>query len=251
MRTQASSGCFFVQLLIAVIVLSASPLYSQQLTMIQHSTKDFGVNWVGPVKLDDGSLLYGTDNGQLVHARVENGSYELIDVGTCADLTAISTNGRYVIVGDHDGVVHVSSDLGRTWRSVALNDGPIKATTSSAETRAFIGTSSGSVVSLDPAELTYEVLFHDGSAEIVWMDDSREVTLVAFRYGRLLHSSDKGQTWSQFRHDSSHDFVSGHRYDDSTIIMGGYLTSVFISRDQGATFTKATPIKTYSDTWAG
>jgi len=218
--------------------------------MTQTGPADLGTNWFGPTSIDNDLLYYATNNGRVVEYSISLRSFTIKSVGTCADLVSVLVTDDWLFAGDVDGVIHSSSDFGVTWNSTDLNDGSVVSLSAASASTIIIGTGSGTVHSFDAQTGTSIVLLHDGNSDLLWVNQLNSLITAVFRKGTFIQSTDNGRTWNAIVHDSVFEVTGAYRYDDTTIVLGGHLASVYLSRDNLRTVNRCTPIKRYPEEFA-
>jgi len=69
-----------------------------------------------------GNHYYGADLGQ-VRVRDPQGTWQALDTGTVATITAVAVDDRRLIAGTNEGTLRISDDLGKTWKSGGMITG--------------------------------------------------------------------------------------------------------------------------------
>ena len=237
----------FILLLVTLTGLQTTSLVcSDEWTMEQVGDKDLGLIWHTPIHVGPDRWMMASNNGVIVVVTDSGKTLTRLDVGICSDLVCLANVGTAVVIGAADGTLLYTTDQGSTLKSIGVVPGGITAMQALDSNEFAVSTRSGTVSIVNKEAGTVTVVYADSTQQFNGMDVHQgELSVIGFR-GTIIHTTNRGESWTTTFHDSTIDFTTCCRIDDSTLVLGATYARVYVTEDNGRAIVNSYQAKTYS-----
>ena len=237
---------FFLLLVTLSSLQTTSLVCSDEWTMEQVGDKDLGLIWHSPIHVGPDRWMMASNNGVIVVVTDSGKTLTRLDVGICSDLVYLANVGTAIVIGAADGALLYTTDQGSTLKSIGVVPGGITAMQALDSNEFAVSTRSGTVSIVNKEAGTVTVVYADSTQQFNNMDVHQgELSVIGFR-GTIIHTTDRGESWTTTNHDSAIDFTACCRIDDSTLVLGATYARVYVTEDNGRTIVNSYQAKTYS-----
>lgn len=214
-------------------------------TMERVGRKDLGVNWNSPLHVAPDKWMIATDNGVIVVVTDSGRTFTPLDVGICSDLVCLAKVGDAIIVAAANGTLLYTTDEGVNIKSLGVIAGGIKAMQALDAAEFAVCTNTGSVRIVNWKTGTNQEVYNDVAKSFTCMDvHNGELSVIGYA-GTIIHTTDRGVTWTTTQHADTVVFTSCCRVDDSTLVLGASYARVYVTENNGRTIVNAYQAKSY------
>ena len=159
-------------------------------------------------------------------------------------LQAAATNPNALVVVGSRGAVVTSIDRGKTWQRQELEGKPFLMAVTTCPDGSFVALDYGRMLwfgNAEAAEWHSQPIATSETVQTVSCDPQGNLWVVG-SFSTILHSTDRGQTWSESSLDEDLHFTSIQFVDENTAFLTGEFGVVVRSTDGGETWERLQPL---------